>query len=326
MRHFLRRFILLLLLALGANGSALSQTLDELRESLRESLHDAQTAGSLAGLIVMADEFELSGARYWIDNDFDTELTSLALPYRNSFQPWAAPWPGIYLEGVLGYAKASDKTDDIYSGQAPALATAVDSKLTTYSVLLGLGPQWQIWEGFSVALIANGGAAWMESDARYGGPGAAFSALLLNGLIFNWDGYTVSGGGAVRLDYIRLLGKAYKMEIATRFDARWTQSAGADDPALEFTSRADFFTLRGDIVGPTGLQISGQPLTWRSTAGCRVFVEGDMYDISAMGMIGGALELDTDNTLPLGPTVSLSAGFMFGDRVLGYTLGLGLSF
>ena len=326
MRFYSLRLILLLLLAISGVGSAASQTIDEIRASLRQSFHDGQVAGSLAGLIVLSDEFELSGADYWIDNPEQTRLTSLALPYRTTFRPWDTPWPGIYFEGVLGYAHTKESVADVYGGGAPGLETSIDARFTTYSGLVGLGPQFQLCDDLTLALIVNGGGAWLESDARYGGPGAALTSQLLDGLVFNWDGYTVSGGGALRLDWVKPLGDKCQLEVAARYDLRWTKTIDAEDAALEFTSRAQFFTLRTDVVGPTGMEILDHPLTWRSTAGCRAFIEGDMYDITAMGLVGGALELDTDGNIPLGPKVSLSAGFIFGNRVLGYTLGLGVEF
>lgn len=306
--------------------AAFGQAFDPVRASLRESLHDSKTAESLAGLILLSDEFELSGARYWINNDAETRLTSFALPYRKTFFPWADPAPGIYFEGVLGYAQAHEFALDIYQGQLPGGETSVDSRWTTFGGLLGLGPQFQLAEGLSLAVIANGGGGRLQNDASFGGPGAVDSAQLLNGLVFNWDGYIVSGGGALRLDWQRPLGESCQLQVATRYDMRWTKTVEADDAALEFTSRAQFFTFRADVVGPTGWDVSGNPLMWRSTTGCRAFLEGDMYTITAMGLIGGALELDTDDVLPLGPMASLSAAFLFGNRMVGYTVGLGLSF
>jgi len=322
-----RQLILCLLAVVSCAGlSTHAQTIDDIRQDLRDSLRQAQFAGGLAGLIAASDELELSGATYWINSSADPKLSTIALPYRHTFHPCNEGWPGLYFEGAIGYASARENVDDIYDGALPGLETAVKSKTTTYGALLGLGPEFQLKERLTLAVIANGGIAHLENDSSYSGPGAPLTAALLDGLALNWKANTVSGGSAVRLDWIQDLGRECELELAARYDVRWTKTFDTTDVAEEFTTRMQVLTLRADVTGPTGWNIRENPVTWRSTLGYRYFAEGSLYDLRHLVLIGGGLEMDTNGILPLGPTTSLSVGLIAGPDVIGYTLGLGFSF
>ena len=109
-------------LVIGVTAQTYAQTLDDVREQLREGLQNSQFAAAFAGLIVVSDELELSGASYKIDDGDDnlsnTELKAISLPFRKRFDPWEETRTKIYAEGVLGYGKSSQSASDIYSGSA----------------------------------------------------------------------------------------------------------------------------------------------------------------------------------------------------------------
>lgn len=306
--------------------SARAQTIDDIRQGLRDSLRQAQFAGGFAGLIAASDELELSGATYWVDSSADPKLSTISLPYRHTFHPCSKGWPGLYFEGALGYASAKESVNDIFGGALPGLDASVKSESTTYGGLVGLGPEFQLKERLSLAVIANGGMAHLENDADYGGPGAGVAAALLDGLALNWKASTLSGGGALRMDWLQDLGRGCELELVARYDLRWTKTFDTTDVAEEFTTRMQVLTLRADVTGPTGWSVHDNLVKWRSTLGYRYFAEGSLYDVRHIALVGGSLELDTDGILPLGPTTSLSAGLIVGPDVIGYTLGLGVSF
>ena len=324
-RPFLPCTTVAALLALAAASSA--QTLDDFRRSLSEGLRQAQFASSFGGLIFLSDELELSGARYRIDggSGSDTTISTIAFPFRNTFRPWGEEATGLYVEGTLGYAQASIRTGDLYEGALPGLETAVNSELTTYGGLLGLGAQFEIGEGLSFTPILNGGLARIDSHADYDGPGASVSSALLDGIAFNWDGWTRSLGTAARIDWLQPLGEEHELELVGRYDLRWTETFDTDDVAQEFSSRLQLVTLRADVVGPTGFSAFGHPVGWRGMVGYRNFAEGDLFGVRHLVLLGGALELEAEE-LPLGRTVSLSGAVIVGDDVKGFTLGVGVAF
>jgi len=325
-----RRFCRLLLACATAlitglfSGSA--QTLDSIRSELRNSLSSIQFAGSFAGLISLSDELELSGATYNIDNAVNTELSSLGLPFNQTFRPWGEGTSGIYIEGAIGRSVASESTADLYGGTLPALTTAADVRWISYGALVGAGLEFPVTDELTVTPILNLGLARIESDADYAGPGAGASAALLDGLAFNWDAWAFSAGGALRVDWVKPLGRGFQVEVIGRYDLRWTETFEVDDPAQEFSGLLQILTVRADLTGPTGLELLGRPLGWRILAAYRHFLEGDLFDIEEFVLLGGSLELDVAGIAPPIRAVTLSGGLIFGKDLTGYTFGVGVPF
>jgi hypothetical protein len=309
-----------------AAGLCPAQSLDDARDFVRDSLRDVHFAKSFAGLVLMADELELSAANYRFDNESDTELTVLALPFQRTLRPWGEDAIGLHVEGALGYARARERTDDLYGGTLPGAETAVEVDWTTWGGLVGVGPVFDLGPGLTFAPIANLGLSRLESDAHYSGPGAGLSASLFDGIAFNWDALALSGGAAARVDWRGGLGGELEFELIGRYDLRWTQTIDAEDEAQEFSERTQLLTLRGDLVGPTGLRLLERPLRWRGTVGYRRALEGSLYGCEEMFLLGGGVELATAGELPLFSNLSLSGAAIFGDGVTGWTVGLGFSF
>ena len=310
----------------GLAAPSFGQSIDEVRDALRKPLHDAEFAGSFAGLIFLSDELELSGANYKIDDNTNTKLTTVSIPFQKTFRPWGEDATGIYLESVVGYAQTNQRINDLYAGAIPGFETSVDTDSTTYGGLVGVGLGFKVANGLTFTPIVNVGLARIENSTEYGGPGAAITAQILDGIAFNWNAYTVSEGGAIRLDWIRAIGKEYEIEVVGRYDLRWTQTFDTTDSAQEFSTRLQLLTLRADVLGPTGLSPFGHALTWRALGGYRHFLEGSPVDVRDFVLLGGALELDVAGILPFGRTISVNGGVIVGRKVSGYTVGAALSF
>ncbi len=315
---------------MGLAAQCFGQSLGDTRDQLRNSLRNADFAATFTGLIVLSDELELSGASYKIDDDkaglSSGHLRSTALPFRKQFDPWEKTRTRLYVEGVLGYGKYSRTTSDIYSGLMPGMETSIDSDSTTLGGLVGIGAEFRLIEGLTLTPIVNAGLAYIKNDVDYGGPGADTSAAILDGLAFNWDGWTATGGGAFRINWVRPLGKGYKLETVGRYDIRWTDTFNTDSSAQEFSSRFQLLMLRTDITGPTGMTPFDRTLYWRVLAGYRHFLEGSLYDIQNIVLLGGGLEYDVTDMLPVGTRLTVKGGVILGENISGYTLGAGLSF
>jgi len=318
-----RRLLPALLLLASAAGA---QDIDEIRDLLRESLEETQFVRSLAGVITVANDFELSSARLRFHDDGDTELSIVAFPFRTVLRPFGSDAPGLYLEGVLGWAQAKAYLDDLWDGDLPGAETRVGARWTTYGGTIGLGPQFRLRDDLTVTPILNGGLARLESDADYAGPGAELSAAIVDGIGFNWDALTWSGGGALRVDWNRPVGRSLELELIARYDLRWFGTFETDDPAQEFTARTQVVSLRGDLLGPFGRQVFGDDLYWRATLAYRGFLEGDLNDSQHIVEVGGAIEVDVSSHTPLAGRVSLSAAAFVGDQVTGWTVGVGFRF
>jgi hypothetical protein len=312
------------LLSLAAAGFA--QDLDDLREELSRSLRKAQYARSLSVLVLLSEELELATANLEFDDEVDTRVSNIALPFQTVFRPWGEEETGVYLEGVLGYASLAQATDDLYAGQVPGFETSVYANWRSIGAHLGVGLACDVAKGFTLTPIVFGGIARIESRADYGGPGAEFTSELLDGIALNWDAWSWGAGLGLRGDWIRPLGPRHTLELVGRYDLGWFGMFDTDDPAQEFDSRAQIATLRADAVGPVGVRLFKGDLHWRAILGYRHFFEMDLFGTDNLLQVGGGLELDIDEIAPVGSRLSVTGALFFGENVTGWSVGVGFSF
>lgn len=318
--HRSRSFTAAASLLLAAGASA--QTIDDIRDALRQSAEDTHFAKGLVGLVTASDELELSGGLIDLDDENGTEISIFSIPFQRTV-PISKSGPRLYFEGAFGYSNTKQHAGDIYDGLDPMIATAVDTEWITFGGLAGAGVEFDVAEEVTLAPIVNVGVAYIENQTDYSGPGAAITAAISDGIIFNWDAIAVSGGVALRAEWDHTIREGYELSVVGRYDLRWTESVETDDPAQEFSTRSQLATLRADVTGPTGVQLFQRDLNWRTTLGYRHFIEGDLFDIKDYASIGGALEMP--HTV-LDSTLSLSAAIIVGEDLIGYSVGLGLSF
>lgn len=325
MKCAVRLAALIMFIAVLAQPSV-GQVIEELRGELRDILRSMHFADSFVGLVVLSDELELGSATYRFSNVEDTEISSFALPFHHTFHIGKKDDPAIYLEGVVGYAKANEGTDDIYGGELPEYRTSIDADWITYGGIVGIGIEFPLIEGLTVSPIGHIGLSHLKSDADYGGPGAAFTAAIADGIAFNWDALAILFGSAVRVDWKYPIDEDHTFSLLARYDLRWTNTLREDDKAQDFSARSQLLTLRTDLVGPTGLDVFGRRLGWRATAGYRRFVEGELFEVKDFVQFGGSLELDMADSVPLAHILSLDATVILGNDMVGWSVGLGLSF
>lgn len=304
---------------------AAAQTFDDARTELSARLRQAHFASSFAALITLSREVELSSARYRIDGSPDESLSTTVLPFRTTFWPGGEDSTGLYVEGGFGYATNTARAADLYSGLIPEIQTSVKTTTSTLGGLIGAGPQIPIGEGLWLTPILNAGVARLENETDYSGPGAEFSAALLDGLAFNWSAWTASLGTALRVDWLHDLDAEHGLELIGRYDLRWTQTISSDDDAQEFSTRLQLLTLRAEATGPTGVSAFGNPVGWRGQVGYRNFAEGNLFGVKHLFQVGGSLEFEPD-WLPIGREVALSGGLTFGDNITGFSIGIGFDF
>lgn len=321
---------MLLCLGLAWAGVAQGQTLDDVRESLRQGLSNAEFAAGLVGLVTLANEIELAGADFDFDDTANTEVTTFGLPYQTTLDVWGEGQPGLYLEGAIGTARAKASVADLYGGAAPGLETSVHTKTRTYAGQAGIGAEYTVAQGLTLTPIVMLGTSYIENDADYGGPGAAVSQALLDGIAFNWDAWTYFTGVAGRVDYNLDLTQTLHLELAGRYDARFSETLDTTDPAQEFSDWAQILTLRADLTGPTGIEWNGNAVGWRAFVGSRHFLQGDLFDSTDYMQVGGALtfggNLPKEMHVPDSAKFKLSGSLIFGDNLTGYGFGVSMEF
>jgi len=300
-----------------------AQTIADLRDEISRNLTEQKTAKSTTGLVTITSNFELSGAHFNIDDESSSKLTTLTLPYQDLFGTGDGS-VGLYVEGLLGYATTTQTTADLYEGAFPGNATSVKSRFDVLSGLLGAGPAFELSPGLTIAPIVNVGIAYLSNDTDYGGPGAALTAAIADGIAFNFESWIATLGVAGRAQWIVPLRGDLEFTAVLRYDIRWSETFDTDDPAQDFSARTQFLTLRSDLTGPTGWQMLGNSVRWRATASYIGIVEGEFFQSTGYASLGGGIEL-ADN-LPLGSTLSITGAVIVGDNITGWSLGLGLSF
>jgi hypothetical protein len=315
------------LFGLFANGTATTQDLGAARQRLREDLSSANFAQSLLGLVLLSDELELSGASYTIDDGNSTDLETYALPFHVSRPLRSDHGLRWHLEGTLGYAEARQGSADVYGGQLPGLETAVDTRWRAYGALAGLGLEVPLADDLTLAAIVDLGVSRLENDARFTGPGAAVTAAFTDGIAFNWDALALTHGGALRSGWRRQLGAGYRLELAGRYDIRWTDTVQEDDAAQDFVARSQLMTLRADLFGPTGWTLFERDLGWQLTGAYRHFPEGDLFGVQGYAQLGASLLVPTGDLGVFGANgFALGAAVMAGDDIRGWTIGFRVLF
>lgn len=312
---------------LGATAALQAQDLATFRNRLRDDLSATNFAQSLLGLVVFADELELGSATYQIDDESSTDVKTYGLPFHATSDLWGGERPRLYVEGAIGYAEARQGSSDAYSGQLPGLETSIDTKWRTYGALLGVGLQFRPLDDLTIAPILHLALSRLENETRYGGPGAAVTAALTDGIAFNWEAWTVGYGGAVRADWQRRLGERHRLEVVGRYDLRWTDTFAADDAAQEFLARSQLLTARADLIGPAGFDLFEKPVEWQLTSAYRAFLEGDLFGVDAYAQVGASLLVSTgDKSIPGTSGFALGGSFLFGEDLTGWEFGVRILF
>lgn len=305
---------------------AVAQTLDDARERLSDQLRSVEFAESLTGLVDLSDSMALNGGRFLLDDDFDTKIQALVFPFRSTLTEPAGLRPGLYLEGAVGYARATQSTDDIFQGILPGFETSVDSTTSTWGGLAGVGAQFQLAEGLTITPVVDVGAAHLQDRSEFQGPLAEEVADLVDGIALNWDATVGLVGLATQVDWIHPLGEDYTASVRARHDTRRVFTIESDDRAQDFSTVHHLATLRADLEGPTPFEAFGMPVGWQTTVGYQHFFGLDLFDDDGYFLAGGGLRLRSGGVLPVAESILLKASIQRSRNVRGFRVGVGARF
>ncbi|MFT7077764.1 MAG: hypothetical protein ACJA0P_003790 [Planctomycetota bacterium] len=307
-------------------STSAAQTIDDLRNQIRSELQQDQFAGGLVTLIMLSSEMELSGINLELDDPSETQISALVLPFNYTFHPFESRQTGLYTEGVIGCSVMEQGGPDLFMDGNPALTTSFDTEWTTVGGLVGIGPERHLSEELSVAVIGQVGMSYMENRTTYGGPGAALTSQLLDGLMFNWSAVAATYGLAGRLHWRRELAAGRALEATARYDVRWTDSIETDDVAQEFSTMSVLTTMRMQYSAPTGLSMGDYPLGWRAHTGISRIRSTETADPFGVIEVGGGFDLLTQDDLPLVDGMTIGGSIFLGDGIAGWTVGVGVVF
>lgn len=323
----LRRWVWLSLSVAALDSPAAAQSdLDKLRDSLSRAVRAARYPAFLSALIDLNSESELAGARLEDQGDPTTKFDILTYPWRRDFEngPFGTRWE---LEATLGYSTVRYAARGLFAATDPQLSTDLDTRFRLFGAILGAGPVLPLGERFELRPTIELGAAYVENHARYSGPGAATTAALADGIVFNWQAaYSIAGLSAT-LAHRAWLWRGVQFEPLVRVDGRVTSALHADDAAQEGSTHTGWAVARLGASGDLGIRWAGAPLSWNSRVGYKRFFDNtaELLDFRDYLELGAGLSLGTEGCLPLLSEVGFDVTLVFGEDVSGWAVGLSAS-
>ncbi|MEM7199935.1 MAG: hypothetical protein AAF628_06700 [Planctomycetota bacterium] len=312
---------------LGCAGQTAAQVDPEaLRTQLRAELQQGTFAHYIAGVVNLTERPDVASARYRVDGDERTDVSTFKLPIEFDVLDLGHD-RALFVEGAAGYLRTETRVADIVGGGAPALATQVDARVEAVSALAGVGLRLPLLPGLSVEPIAGVGGAYIDSRARYAGPGAPTIAPVLDGIAFNWNATTVNATASLRLSYELDLGRDHALQLASRYSYTRTWTVESTDVAQNADVGTHLLAQRAELSGPTGLELMDESLRWRTTVGHYWLPDdgGTALGFRDYFELGAGLEADvTAFGLPI-DKLRVGGAYFIGERLEGWSVGIGVS-
>ncbi|MDM0014530.1 hypothetical protein QTH87_18960 [Variovorax sp. J22P168] len=297
-----------------------------LADQVRGQVESARLGSGYAQMINLSVSPDFSAASYRIDADEPGSprptLNVIRAPYQAH---WLAISPDADLYGRIsgGYLEFKQQ---LPLGPAFAPVGSVDSRWSAYSVTGGLLAKVRLGNGFTLEPALDLGVARLDNNASYRGSGVLLRPAL-DGLVFNWQtnawlatpslGLAWTGGGTDG-----------QLSLRGHVARSWIGSFDATDRVQEFSEAVNIYSVRAEYTMSSGLRAWDRPLRWVAYGDYAGFfgANRDALGFDAVAELGGGVEWP----LALGPgdlqRLRLSAGYLFGPGVRGWTLGLSLQY
>lgn len=278
----------------------------------------------LAGFLDQAENLELSSGRLDVDGEGGVALTTVNLPLQRDL-PLDDGYE-LHVEGSLSWFSARARLDDVWDGALAGNETSVRSRWQGGSAYVAAGPRLDLGRRLHLTPMLSGALAYTDNDAYYGGPGAATTAALLDGIVLNWHSTSAAVGGAARLEHEQPVGEAHRLRSLARYDLRRFEGIDSTDSAQDAPETLQRLLLRTGLDGPTGATVFDRPLDWNAHVAWTRFL-GNNDD--ALGF-RDYVELGLGLALPLhaegGTRLTLAGAVMVGEDVSGWSFGGSLAF
>lgn len=313
--------------ALAAVGVLRAQTIDDLRAQVRDSVGVARQAAFLAGVIDLSESPQLAAGSLRITPGTDLDVDTWKLPWMDRFAIAGTPTE-VRVEAGVGYVVGRSSVADLWSGSLQGGETEVHTRWEGLSGYVGAGPSFELAPDLRLSPILDLSLAYLENHARYGGPGASFTASVFDGILFNWHATSYAVGAAGVLEHEARLAADTSLSSLVRYDVRWFDGIHSTDPAQDIEDDLQRVTLRTEFAAPTGLRLWDGPLHWNAHLGYARFLG---LPTSVLGFldyfeIGAGLE----TAMPVGGTpfrtMRLSGAVLVGEDVYGWSLGVSVAF
>ena len=308
------------LLLLGAFSKAQVLTLEDLESDALGASGIANTVPALA-LFGMAEGARR--ARLSVDagalGGIDADLFKLPLAYE-----FAPVWRGVkpYVQLTFGRFEIDKRAAVTIF---PAAPTGIEVNMRGEAVVAGVGATIPLVLGTSLRPTVFGGYARIRSDAATSGP---FSGLLLSvvdGILADARLESPIAGASLSLRHEADIGGNVAFDGSLGFGLLYAPVTVATDPAIDQAIPFPAISAQFEADGPLWKTEQALRLRWLGFAGV-TFVPALPEDIAGIPLaaeIGLGLRL---NGPDLQQGVTLRASIILGDRVTGWSLGVGLDF
>ncbi len=290
---------------------------------VRAFVTGARLGAGYAQIIGLAATPDIAAASYEIDSETTKpKLDVFRLPYQAQ---WTALTPDtdLYWRVAGGYLRFKDD----FSINPPSGETgSIGSKWTAYSASGGLLAKIRLGNGLTLEPALDVGVARLENSASYDGAAAALKPVL-DGLLFGWQTNAWLVTPSIALEWATKLGEA-RTTVRGHVARSWINSFDESDPAQSFNETANIYSIRADHARPTGITVADRALNWVVYGGYAGFfgANRDALGFTSVAEIGGGFEVPFAADRPNGERVRLSAGYLFGPDVKGWSVGLSLEY
>jgi len=291
-------------------------------QSFRDQVAGSGLGSAYAQLINLTASPDVTAAYYGSEGeetDLDIDLTRLPYVSRgvkvgdDSLFKWRV---------AAGYMQMrSDFTVGSAAGSSVASRWQASSLTGGLLVDIPLAENLRMTPGLDV------GVAVLKNTAQYYGAATALSPLF-DGLVFNWETRARLVTPNLGLDWTTRDGER-KTLLSGHLSWSWIESYAETDPALGFSQSAGVVSLRGEHGGPTGMSVVARPIDWL-VIGSVSRLLGDNSDVlgfSELYELGVGMEIPfARNDAGGSNRARLTASYLFGSGIKGWTIGLGARF
>jgi len=276
----------------------------------------------VAALMTVTLSKEVSTAHYHVDNSDqlseDTYFSTFRIPWSREYDVGDGE-KNLYVEAVLGVLWGSDAIElDTPSGPA-----TVDEEWRAIGASGAVGWNFPLRGAWRVRPGVSLGLAYLDNSASYNAAGEVELKPFIDGTLVNWDAWAAISAATLTLERQR---DTAHMDygLSGRYVLAHTNVFAATDDVQVGTDTSQFLVARADVGGPTSLSYAEQSVDWDVFGSwLGLFdVEESSLGFDELFNLGAGLSLRAIRGLP---RLRLSAAWIFGEDIDGWSVGIGLA-
>jgi hypothetical protein len=292
-------------------------------QSFRDLVASARLGSGYAQMLNLAATPDISAAHFNIqDGESRPSLDVVRVPYEPRWFDLSKA-SGLYWKMSGGYLRL----DDEFLVNIPSIgAGSISSQWSAYSVTGGLFIKMTLGKGITFAPALDLGVAQLDNRASYQGAAAAVQPLV-DGLLFNWrtNATLVTPNAGLEWTHSE---DAHRISIRGHIAWSWISSFGESDPVLKFNETAGVYSVRAERIAPARVRLLGREIDWVLNGGYAGFhgANRQALGFTSVAEIGAGIEAPISAGREKSNRLRVGASYLFGPKVEGWTISLGLRF